>query len=626
MMKRFLTICLWIGLCVVTYAQGTDVVVLLDSSYVSVNSLNGYSCVHHQKFILNNQNGDSFANVIIGMDDDTELAKFEYVMTDINGNVLRTVKKSELQRIEYSHELATDYYRLVAEITPLKYPVVITRTEKIVRNANVVTYPSFYPQRGYDMSVKKAVYQIEFPKDKTGIRQYKSPAVAVEPSVQQVGKNQVIRYVLNDLKPVTRIPYAPSPDEQVPYVMFAPEKISYYGTTGSMASWTSFGKWHFGLVMDRELLPESYMQQVNELLAGCHTDREKIAKLCNFVDKNTRYVSLQLGIGGYQPATAFSVAQMGLGDCKGLSNFMRGLLKGVGIDSRLVAIGTDEPDLIRSYPNFNQLNHMILAVLLEQGKDTVWLECTNTKLPAGYIHDDISGHDALLLDADGGHLVKLPEYVDSLNLRRSSINIMLRPDASADISIDESFHNHRYGDELSLLRKKDQDQRTTISSWYKLPNTSFGSISSNDVSKPFKIPQLNTHLDGNCAKYANLTGRRMFVPVNPLHKNFSPIAIADTLVSDRLPLKIRQGYRNVEEIVINIPNGCSVESLPASVNVKEEFGEFHQSITQEEGCIRVAITLDVHRGTYAPCYRVRLLEMQKKMQKAYGARVVLVKN
>lgn len=111
-----------------------------------------------------------------------------------------------------------------------------------------------------------------------------------------------------------------------------------------------------------------------------------------------------------------------------------------------------------------------------------------------------------------------------------------------------------------------------------------------------------------------------------MHKNFSPIAIADTLVSDRLPLKIRQGYRNVEEIVINIPNGCSVESLPASVDVKEEFGEFHQSITLEEGCIRVAITLDVHRGTYAPSSRVRLLEMQKKMQKAYGARVALVKN
>ena len=614
MMKRLIAFCLWIGLCVVAYAQESDVVVLLDSTYVSVGSVDGYSYVHHQKFILNNRNGESLANVVIGMDDNTELSKFEYVMTDISGNVLRTVKKSELQRFEYSHELATDFYRLIAEVTPPKFPVVITRTEKIVCNANVMTYPSFYPQRGYNMAVKNAVYQIEYPKDKVGIRHYKSPAVAGLPLIQQVGKNQVIKYVFSDLKPVTRMSYAPSSDDQVPYVLFAPEKISYYGTTGSMASWTSLGKWHYDLVKDRELLPESYIQQVKELVADCHTDREKIAKLCSFVDRNTRYVSLQLGIGGYQPATAFSVAQMGLGDCKGLSNFMRGLLKGIGIDSRLVAIGTDEPELIRSHPNVNQLNHMILAVLLEQGKDTVWLECTNTKLPAGYIHDDISGHDALLLDADGGHVVKLPEYADSLNLRHSNIAIKLRPDASADISVDEALYNHRYGAELSLLREKEQNQRTTISSWYKLPNTSLGTISAKDVSKPFEVPQLNTHLDGVCAKYANLTGRRMFVPVNPSHKNFSPAVITDTLASERLPLKIRQGYRNVEEIVISIPGGCSVESLPASVNVKEEFGEFHQNVIQEDGCIRVAVTLDIHRGTYASGFRKRLIEMQKKMQ------------
>ena len=144
------------------------------------------------------------------------------------------------------------------------------------------------------------------------------------------------------------------------------------------------------------------------------------------------------------------------------------------------------------------------------------------------------------------------------------------------------------------------------------------------MSKPFDIPQLNTHLDGVCAKYANLTGKRLFVPVNPSHQDFSPIVISDDITSDRLPLKIRQGYRNVENIVINIPAGRVVESLPSSVDVKEEFGSFHQSFMQEEGIIRVTLTLDIHRGTYAPHLRKRLLEMQKKMQKAYNSRVVLV--
>ncbi len=624
MMNRILSIFLLIGLCAVANAQESSVVVLLDSISVSVGNLDSYSYVRHRKFILKNQKASSLADVVIGVDDNTELSKFEYVMTDLSGKVLRTVKKSELKPVEYSHELATDFYRLIAEVTPPQYPVIITRTEKIVCTANAMTYPSFYPQNGYDMAVKKAVYQISYPKDKVCIRQYKSPNVAIKPSIQQVGKNQVIRYEFNDLKPVTRMPYAPYLDDLTPYMLFAPEKISYYGTTGSMASWTSFGKWQYDLAVDRDLIPDSYLQPLREQLSDCHTDREKIVKVCNFVDKNTRYVSLQLGIGGYQPATAFSVSHMGCGDCKGLSIFMHGILKSIGIDSRLVAIGTDEPDLLHYYPNVNQLNHMILAVLLEQGRDTVWLECTNSKLPVGYIHDDISGHDALLLDADKSRLVKLPEYADSLNLRSSNICIKLRHDASADVSIDETFRNHQYGANLGLLKKKEQDLRTSISSWYKLPNTSFGSITVNDVSKPFDIPQLNTHLDGVCAKYANLTGKRLFVPVNPSHQDFSPIVISDDITSDRLPLKIRQGYRNVENIVINIPAGRVVESLPSSVDVKEEFGSFHQSFMQEEGIIRVTLTLDIHRGTYAPHLRKRLLEMQKKMQKAYNSRIVLV--
>ena len=203
----------------------------------------------------------------------------------------------------------------------------------------------------------------------------------------------MIRYEFNDLKPVTRMPYAPYLDDLTPYMLFAPEKISYYGTTGSMASWTSFGKWQYDLAVDRDLIPDSYLQPLREQLSDCHTDREKIVKVCNFVDKNTRYVSLQLGIGGYQPATAVSVAVTGLGDCKGLSNYMHTLLKDVGIDSRLVAIGTEDSRLIPDFANVNQLNHMVLAALLEQGKDTVWLECTNSKLSPGYIHEGISGHD-----------------------------------------------------------------------------------------------------------------------------------------------------------------------------------------------------------------------------------------
>ena len=337
MIRRLLIFCLLFVCCAMTNAQKADVVVLLDSTSVKVKSLSYYSCEHHQKFMLMNSNNADLANIVIGMDNDTELSRFEYVMTDVLGNVLRKVKKSELQRFEYSRDLATDFYRLIAEVIPPSYPVIITRTEKIIRNANVLSYPSFWPQKQYGMKVSKAVYQIDWPENEVNIR-YKPMNMSAEPVVEQVGRNKILRFTLNGIAPLTRVPYAPSLDEQAPYVFFSPEKFSYYGTMGSMSSWSSFGSWNYGLVEDRQLLPESHLEKVREVIADCHTEREKIAKLYEYMGKNTRYVSLQLGIGGYQPATAVSVAITGLGDCKGLSNYMHTMLKGLGIDSRLEKI------------------------------------------------------------------------------------------------------------------------------------------------------------------------------------------------------------------------------------------------------------------------------------------------
>lgn len=624
MIRRLLIFCLLFVFCAMTNAQKADVVVLLDSTSVKVKTLSYYSCEHHQKFMLMNSNNANLANVVIGMDNNTELSRFEYVMTDALGNVLRKIKKSELQRFEYSRDLATDYYRLIAEVTPPSYPVIITKTEKIIRNANVLSYPSFWPQKQYGMNVSKAVYQIEWPEDEVNIR-YKSMNMSAVPEVEQVGRNKTLRFTLTNLAPLTRVPYAPSLDEQAPYVLFVPEKFSYYGTTGSMSSWSSFGSWNHGLTVDRQLLPESHLEKVREVIADCHTKREKIAKLYEYMGKNTRYVSLQLGIGGYQPATAVSVAITGMGDCKGLSNYMLTLLKELGIESRLVAIGTDDPKLIPDFANVNQLDHMVLAVMLEHGKDTVWLECTNSNLSPGYIHEGISGHEALLLSSDGCHIVRVPEYADSLNLRHTDVRISIRHDASADVTIDEVFNNHRYSDKFHLLKEKEQEQRTAISSWYKLPNTSFGSIYVKDSSKPFDNAQLKTHLDGVCAKYANLTGRRLFVPINPSHKGFSPVVIADTLSSQRLQMKISHGYRNEDDILIEIPRGCSVESLPANMDIEEEFGAFHQHVVLEDGRLRISQVFDIHRGTYAPEARKRLVEMQRNVQKAYNSRVVLVR-
>lgn len=107
--------------------------------------------------------------------------------------------------------------------------------------------------------------------------------------------------------------------------------------------------------------------------------------------------------------SATEVFELKYGDCKALSMFMHAMLKEAGIKSNytLVRAGNDEDDIDVDFPS-NQFNHVILQVPSET--DTVWLECTSRTLPAGFLGDFTMDRHVLVVDEDGGEIMKTPAY------------------------------------------------------------------------------------------------------------------------------------------------------------------------------------------------------------------------
>src|SRR6185436_1398426 len=120
-------------------------------------------------------------------------------------------------------------------------------------------------------------------------------------------------------------------DNKYPQIVLAPNKFSYYGYEGDLTSWKSFGIWLNTLYNGQDVLPADRQQFFKELVKDAQNDREKARLIYDYLQKNFRYVSIQLGIGGFRPFSADFTEKKKYGDCKALSNVMQAMLATVGI-------------------------------------------------------------------------------------------------------------------------------------------------------------------------------------------------------------------------------------------------------------------------------------------------------
>ena len=104
--------------------------------------------------------------------------------------------------------------------------------------------------------------------------------------------------MLKNVPAIKPEPASPPILDLVPLVFAVPEEFEYEKTRGSMRDWASYGAWQCGLLEGRARLPEALRAEVHRRTDGLATDREKIRALYDYLGESTRYVSIQLGIGG----------------------------------------------------------------------------------------------------------------------------------------------------------------------------------------------------------------------------------------------------------------------------------------------------------------------------------------
>lgn len=593
-----------------------DAVVLNDETNIKIASdMRGYTVQHTVSYLVNNEKGAGLVDFVGHFDKEHQLASFNGTVT--TGYFSKKLKKSELKKTEYSSNLISDGYALYYEIATPSYPATVTYSYSVDVDDEIISLPPFIPMPAYNMSVAHSSWTMDCPKDFK--YKYDIHGNGISHSIQQGDKDNVIlTFTADSLRAITQEPLGRSLIERTPSVIVSPGTIIFHGTSGSMQSWQSLGTWLGSLARGRQTLSTDAIEAIHAAADSCSTTIGKIIALKKLMDSRTHYVSIQLGIGGYQPETANMTWRLGYGDCKGLSNLMKAMLKEVGIESNLVVINLGERFFLRNLPSLQYFNHMILDVPL--GKDTLWMECTSNMVPVGYVYDDIAGHKALELNDDGGRLVTLPSYADSVNTNYVTSDIQLNSNGTAHVVIDDEARCHFYNHESSLLTMDHDKLVKAANEIYNLTGATINAVNVKDNTTPGGIPSLMLHTDASC-RYARIAGRRMFVSIDPEGSQRTP-DIQDNRTED---FYIHNGYKTVKTTTIHIPEGFEIEAMPNDCQFNETFGSLSLEFKKSANAITIIKTFSIKNGTYPKSSSSAIRSFYKQSKAISSANIVLVK-
>ena len=164
----------------------------------------------------------------------------------------------------------------------------------------------------------------------------------------------------------------------------------------SFRSWAEVGEWYRGLERDRETVTPEIRQRAAELVRGRTTLRDSIAALYDFVAQRVRYVSLQFGLGRFQPHPAADVLLNQYGDCKDKHVLLAALLRAIDVPSTPVLISANEP-IDPDVPSPAQFDHLITFV---PALDSLWLDATPNVAPFQFLLFILRGKQALVIPQD----------------------------------------------------------------------------------------------------------------------------------------------------------------------------------------------------------------------------------
>lgn len=602
--------------------KNANAVIRLEETIIDLASQRNLKFTYKKIVTVLNKKGNLHLDMQVYYDDKIDIRNLGATVYNKLGKEIHKFRSGDFKDVAAvsSFSLYEDSRIKYLNYSPKEYPYTVEFYYE-TSSSNTAWVPFWRPLKGYDIYTEKSTYNILYNASMGFNIKAKNFS---EYTIIDQSREGHISYIAENLKAITAEELSPGFDSFSPVLMAAPKSFYYEGYTGEATDWENLGKWiHDNLLAERAILSEETRQMVRNLVEGVEDPIEKARIIYTYVQENTRYISVQVGIGGIQPISAAEVDKVKYGDCKGLTNYTKALLEVAGVKSNyteVFATAREQRNIDRDFPTLlGQANHVILNIPIDNS-ESVWLECTSQTMPFGFLGDFTDDRDVLSISAEGGKIIRTPKYMALKNsqITKAVLNILSDNGIEAEVSVVSK--GIQYDKIFNIERKESRDQYEYYKNrWAYIRNITIRDLKfENDRENIVFTEKIDFVAENYAINSANLL---LFSP-NVLNRNaYTPSRYRDR----KLPLKIERGFMDEDFFEINLPQGYEIDFIPENISLENKYGKYIVNIEKiSETKLKYMRVLTVNEGLYPKEEYDGYRDFIREVSKNDNAKIVLI--
>lgn len=592
-------------------------ILVRETMEVDVSKSNKLIYKEHTVRAVLNKKGDNDVISYVAYDDDTHVVSAEVFVYDQKGNELRHFKKRDFNDVSKGDgiSLYNDDRALYLDYTPSEYPYIFEFKYEI-ESKTTAFIPKWYPVGNYWRSTIESTYKLTFdPANKPRFS-------AANLDGYDISISETPTAIIGTAKNIKAIRYE---DASLPFPLIAPNvrfalnKFFYKGVPVIANNWKELGFWmQSSILHDVNDLPEGTVERIKNLVQNDTTHLAKAKKIYEFVQNKVRYISVQIGVGGWKPMLASEVDKLSYGDCKALTNYTKSLLEAVGIPSyyTILYAGSNGLDFSNDF-SLLQGNHAILGIPVDN--DIVWLECTSQDAPFGFGGSFSDDRDVLIITPEGGKIVRTKTYSHKDNTQENTGSIFIDAQGVLRANVNVVSKGLQYDDKYMWATKsKNELEKHYKERWSYINGFSIDKVTLQDNKDDIVFSE---HLELVIPNYLLEVGNDLLLCPNVFNQSqYIPSRIRDR----RQMLHIKEGFEDVDSFDITIPEGYSVDSLPKNETVTNKFGSYSIQFEKlAENRIKYNRKLTIKKGTFPASEYENYRNFRRKISKLDTSKILL---